>query len=135
MREYAFDIKLQTVARVMAKSEDEARAAIRAELDAYDLYSETTAKNGAIIRLTEASVCGSSGSLFEVDGETVADTGFDYIATRDGEVLKGTVYADDEDMAREKAFDEIAKAFRMKEERKHCDSDDFEAELDSFTFE
>lgn len=70
-KEYAFDVKLQAVARVTADSEDAARAAIRAELDAYDVSSETAAENGAVIKLTEASVCGDSGYLFEVDGEPV----------------------------------------------------------------
>jgi hypothetical protein len=81
-REYAFDIKLQAVARVRAASEDAARAAIRAELECLDVGCEVKAQNGATITLTEASICGTSGYLFEVDGEEVdGDAGEDECAT------------------------------------------------------
>lgn len=67
--EYAFDVKLQTVVRVVAASEKEARKMMAEEIDCIEVGYD---RNG--IRITEASIHDSSeDELFEVDGENVEE--------------------------------------------------------------
>lgn len=69
-KEYAFDLKLDAVARVMADSEAEARAAIRSELQCIDISLTLVADNACEITLTEAS-CNDMADLFEINGEAI----------------------------------------------------------------
>jgi hypothetical protein len=66
-REYAFDVKLQTVVRVVAVSEKEAREIMAKEIDRIEIGYD---RNG--VRIMEASIDDSSeDKLFEVDGANV----------------------------------------------------------------
>lgn len=76
MKEYAFDIHLNAVVRVKAKTEQEARSAMHRVLDTcspsmgfIDGYNEAADGN---VRITEFSISADDGDslLFEIDGET-----------------------------------------------------------------
>jgi hypothetical protein len=65
MTEYAFDVKLWTVARITANTEQEARKKLHEYVDCIDIgFNE----NG--VELTEASAEGDA-DLIEIDGEAL----------------------------------------------------------------
>mgnify|MGYP001158833262 CR=1 FL=1 len=65
MKEYAFDVKLFAVARVMANSEAEAIEKLHNVVDCIDIGYDAND-----VRLTEASTEGDP-DLVEIDGEAV----------------------------------------------------------------
>jgi hypothetical protein len=67
-REFAFDVTLNAVARVKAKSEKEALRKLHEVVDAVDL-SGTPGTVDNDVTMTEGSIGNSDPILFEIDGE------------------------------------------------------------------
>ena len=67
LREYAFDVRLQSVVRVKAEDEDEARKIVRDMMEMDVMYEVGTAT------ITEVSVDDPNPHLFELDGKEIQD--------------------------------------------------------------
>lgn len=70
-QEFAFDVKLFAVVRVIAPDEATARKALNEEMQCVDIGTEFSGGPGVTIKLTEAS-CDGEHDLIEIDGEAIS---------------------------------------------------------------